>query len=494
MFIISLIVMSIFNVDNTGSAFVYENYLNKAVANTVIIGISVVIITTFISVPLAIINIYYNYKFKTLIHIFTFLPMTIPCYILAYQYNSLLSYGGELSFLSLSISSLFGAVIIYSLSFFPYSYMLVRSSLKKVPFNIIETAIIIDSNFFKTSLKIIVPIVSKSIFAAAILILGEVFSDIGVVEYFNVQTVSTIIKSTYIINNNYGLAIQLGLKFGGFMIFLLVLESLLFPKIQYTTSKQKAVKVRNLHKLSKALYYICFVVLIAVSFIIPVTFMIKWVFNSFAFYDLHLYFSALFNTIKILVFVIITILVVGVLISHITVFNKYLRSIYTIFNMWYVLPSILIGLMLTTYFMAINNIFNTTIISSITIVILFIAYVIKYLPIAINMITKSYLQINKGIIESAVVMKSNRFKTFLDIDLKLLRPALITSTVVLVTDIVKELTLTYTLRPFNFETLSTMTALYARDEMIHESSLYSLTIIVICVIAVLILTRKEFKK
>ncbi len=494
LFVTSIIVGSVVSIENNGSTIVYDSYIKQGISNTLIIGISVVLITALISVCLAIVNVYFEYPFKKTIHILSFLPMTIPCYILAYQYNTLFTYGGELDFINFKVTSLTGTILIYSAAFFPYSYMLIRSSLLKIPFNIIETAYTIDNSFLKVILKIIIPLVSKSIMAGSILILGEVYSDIGVVEYANIKTISTIIKDTYVSNGNYGLALQLGLKFGSIMVILLILESFIFPKISYSSSKLKAIKLIKTSFKFRTVYYSLTAMLLAVSFFIPVYYMIKWFINSITIYDFGLYFDALFNTIGIIAVTTVAIIIIGLVISHINKYNRKLRIFYAIFNIWYILPSILISLMLSMYFLNVNQLLGTKFISSITIIILFIAYVIKYLPIALNMISKSYMHINNRVIESAITMEPNRFKTFYNTDFKLLRMALIASIAVITTDLIKELTLTYTLRPFNFSTLSTMTAMYAKDEMIHESSLYSLTIIAVCILCVLFLTRKETKK
>lgn len=492
-FIVSILAISLMNIENIGSTYVYDAFIDEALRNTIVIGISVVLITTLISMFFAVFNVYYDLKYKKIIHILTFIPMAIPCYILAYKYNTLLSHGGELSFLDISISNIYGTIIIYSLSFFPYSYMIIRSTLSKIPYNIIESSVLIDKNFFITAIKILIPLVTKSIIASSVLILGEVFSDIGVVEYFNIPTLSTVIKQTYVINNNYGLALQVGLKFGLVLVLIFVIESIFIPNINYKPTQSK-IKLIKTNTTMKIFYYISFALLLLISFITPVFFMIKWTISSIHIYNFELYFDALKNTLLLILVVIIIISIISIIISHITTFNKVLRPFYTIFNIWYILPSILIGLIITVFFTKINETFGTLIISSLTILVLIIAYVIKYLPLSLNIVSKQYSQISKSIIESAVIIKKNRYKTFFSIDAIIIKGSILTSTVILVTDLVKELTLAYTLRPFNFETLSTMTALYAKDEMIHESSIYSLTIIFICLMAVLTVSIKEVRK
>ena len=48
----------------------------------------------------------------------------------------------------------------------------------------------------------------------------------------------------------------------------------------------------------------------------------------------------------------------------------------------------------------------------------------------------------------------------------------------------KELPITLILRPFNFETLSTLTYEYAIEEMLSYSALYSLAIILCCAVVI----------
>ncbi len=491
-FVISLVYIGLTKVSSSDSSYISRIQINEGISNTVLIGVSVVFLTSIISIYFAIINVYYDYKFKKLIHILTFLPMTIPCYILAYEYNILFSSGGELSFVKYNFDPVYKAIIFYTLAFFPYSYMMVRSTLKKIPYSLIENALVIDNNFLKVVFKIIIPLISKSVIAAGILILSEVFSDIGVVEYFNIPTISTIIKQTYVVNGNYRLAVEFGFKFALVMIILFIIESFLFPSITYT-SKYSNVRERKLTPKVMLGYFSIFSIVLLLGFLIPVFFMIKWSITSFELFDFNIYLGALVNTVLLNGVVVVIIIVVGLCISHINKFNRVLRTLYTIFNIWYIMPSILISLLISIYFMNINNSFGTKFYSSTTIILLIIAYIIKYLPLATNTISKSYYQISNKLIDSALVMNKSRFSSFLNVDVAMLRKPIIASILIVVTDLVKELTLVYTLRPFNFETLSTVAASYAKDEMVQESSLYSLTIVIICFSIVLLLTKKEEK-
>jgi iron(III) transport system permease protein len=61
-------------------------------------------------------------------------------------------------------------------------------------------------------------------------------------------------------------------------------------------------------------------------------------------------------------------------------------------------------------------------------------------------------------------------------------------------EIIKELPLVLNLRPFNFYTLSTKVFEYANDEMIPESAIPSLIIVIVSFIAIFILYKVADKE
>ena len=75
-------------------------------------------------------------------------------------------------------------------------------------------------------------------------------------------------------------------------------------------------------------------------------------------------------------------------------------------------------------------------------------------------------------------------QTFFKVDLKMIKPAVLSAFLLVFVDVLKELSLTLILRPFNFNTLPTKVFEYANDEMIPESSIPSLVIIIISFISI----------
>ena len=75
----------------------------------------------------------------------------------------------------------------------------------------------------------------------------------------------------------------------------------------------------------------------------------------------------------------------------------------------------------------------------------------------------------------------------------MLRPALVTASVLVFVDTMKELPATLILRPFNFETLATQVYNYASVGQIEDAALPALVIVSVGIIPVFIATRKLHK-
>jgi len=70
----------------------------------------------------------------------------------------------------------------------------------------------------------------------------------------------------------------------------------------------------------------------------------------------------------------------------------------------------------------------------------------------------------------------------------LIRGGILTAALVVFVDCMKELPATLVLRPFNFDTLATQIYQFASDELIGQSALYALLIVVVGLIPVILLS------
>ncbi len=485
--------LGVFVLESQTNNFILENYLSKSIVITVVMGLGVMFLASLIAVFFAYYNVYFNYKYKRVIHIMVILPLCIPAYISAYNYAIMLSHGGNLQFLGLNIKNIYGAIFIYALCLYPYIYLILISTMRKIPYNLIEIGHMYHVRFFTIFRKIIFPLTVKSLIVGNVLVLAEVFSDIGVVTYFNIKSLALLLKEVYTLGD-YSSALKLGYTFAFAVLLLFVLEQNIYKNMKFSNTKVKKIELIELNSSNKIIFYCVFVIVSCVAFTIPVVQMIFWAvknIDKFKFTDFLRIFS---NTTILVIISLLIIIVLSLIISHTMKYTQKMRFLAVYFNVGYIVPSIIISLIIFVVVAYLNNTFGLRLVVSSGIVALVCAYVVKYISLALNNVWKNYEMIHPNISSSSVILSGSKLKTFFKVDLPLCKKAVYSAMLIVIIDIYKELTLAMTLRPFNFETLATRVAMYAKDEMVQESSIHSLTIIAVCLICVLLLEKVGKKK
>ena len=127
-----------------------------------------------------------------------------------------------------------------------------------------------------------------------------------------------------------------------------------------------------------------------------------------------------------------------------------------------------------------------------TITLLIYAYIFRFIAVAIFPIESNFKQQPLKFDELGKSLNLTSTQIFTKINFPLSKFAIITSFLLVFIDIFKELPLTLILRPFNYETLATQAYQYANEEMLSYSSVYSLSIILVCSI-IIILSKLIFK-
>ena len=113
------------------------------------------------------------------------------------------------------------------------------------------------------------------------------------------------------------------------------------------------------------------------------------------------------------------------------------------------------------------------------IIVLFFAYLIRFLAVGNGAIKSGIVRIHPNIVDSSLTMGVSFYRIIIKIIIPLIYTNMIVGGILVFVDILKELPMTLLLRPFNFETLATYVYQYASDEMLEESSLAAIIIVLI---------------
>jgi iron(III) transport system permease protein len=132
---------------------------------------------------------------------------------------------------------------------------------------------------------------------------------------------------------------------------------------------------------------------------------------------------------------------------------------------------------------------STGLLISGSIVILLLAYTIRFAAVSLGAIQAGYTRLSPNLDAAARTLGASRFGTFQLIHWPLLRPTIGTAALLVFVDSMKELPATLLLRPFNFSTLATRVYSFAGLGQFEEATVAALIIVAIGLVPVLILHR-----
>lgn len=449
------------------------------------------------------------------------LPMAVPAYLLAYTYTDFLTYAGPLQswlrsltgwdygdYWFPNIRSLWGAIVLMSLVFFPYVYLLTRAAFLEQSVSLLEAGRSLGASSTESFFKIALPLARPSIAAGMALALMETLNDFGTVDYFGVQTFTTGIYRTWFGLGERVAAAQLSAFLMLFILILILLERWSRNKMDTRQSGTGRYKQLTLYKLKdwKAWGSTLFCSIpVLFGFLIPLGILTEMMISNFdqAVDARFMQFSL--NTILVAIIAGCTALLVALIMAYGTRLrpNLLTRSATKIGSMGYAIPGSVIAVGILIPFGWTDNVvdswaretfgFSTGLLLSGSIFALVFAYVVRFLAVAFNTVEASLGNITSNMDEAAQGMGYSFGKTLRKIHIPMMSGSLFAAIMLVVVDVIKELPATLIVRPFNFDTLAVQVYRLASDERLAESSGAALAIVVVGLIPVIILSRSIAK-
>ena len=506
--------------ENTFSLWIHliNTRLEFYLYNTFLLMFGVGVTTFIIGVGLAWLICRYDFFMKNIIEWALLLPLALPSYIIAYCYTDFLEYSGYLQSLIRNIfefsspneyffpeiRSLGGAIFVISFVLYPYVYLITKVAFRSTPTSLLELAEINGKN---PLYSVALPLARPAIIAGLSLVLMETISDFGTVDFFAVETITLGIFNLWLGMNNLAAASQLALIGFTFVLVLFALELAARNKQRFNDTKitlyrgfnKKVSPLKNLF-----IFVICLLPLV-IGFIIPVLILII---NSISYLDLESFNNLINLSINSFLISIITSLVIVILSLILVVGLKFynfkgMNFLSTVAGIGYAFPGIIIALGSLFFISFLQNTTNSIFLflgTEIEIImigsffILIFAYVSRFNAVAFGAINSGISRIPPNMMEASLTLGKPFGFSFIKIILPLIKPSILTATILAFVDIIKELPITLLLRPFNFETLATYVYQYANDEMLGRASGPALLIVFIGLIPILFINNVMNKK
>lgn len=484
--------------------------------NSLYLIVGCILLTFLFGVSSAWIISRYELPFQKWLEWLLILPLAIPSYITAYAYSGFFDYGGSLerildtlgvTFIKFNITNIFGLIFILSVSLFPYVYVVSRAIFLYQSGRLIEASKILGASESKTFFKIVLPIARPAIVGGLVLVLMEVLNDFGAAKYYGVNTFTTGIFRSWFALEEISTAVYLSAILLLVVFSIIGLERFLRGNKNYEIATKSDFKLPKLKLTFSKRVLLFFIVSlpIAFGFILPVLQLVFWCALTFSKVASYSFFIIALQSLGIALLTSAVTVIFAVMVLYIPKWNRISilsRSSYLAI-LGYAIPGavLAIGVMIPTlhldkwFIKVAKSLFDVNIgfVINGTIIVLVYAYIIRFIAVAFNPLEAGQLKIGKSLTESSKLLGQSNMKTFFKIDLPLLKPSLFSAFILVFVDTMKELPLTLILKPYDINTLAVKAYEYASDELIMESALPSLCIIVTGVLPIILLNKLILK-
>ncbi|WP_395054931.1 ABC transporter permease [Polaromonas sp.] len=438
------------------------------------------------------------------------LPLAMPAYVVAYAYTDFLQYAGPLqSWLRASfglqgrllpeIRSLGGAVLIFTVTLYPYVYLLARTALSERAVHLMEAARLLGAPLGRRIRDVALPLARPAVAAGVALALMETLADFGVSSYFGIQTFTAGIYKAWLAMDNRLAAAQLATALLVVVAVLLRIENQAQKRMRFAGSRQSGAGAADtaptrLRGGRAALAWVVCMVPIALGFILPVLFMLRPLVAGWGELPWRQFAGWSINSVGLagLSAALATALALGLSLAVRLRPHVLTRVAAQLASLGYAVPGavIVVGLLLPVGWLQATAP-QTAVGYWVTATVLGIvwAYLVRFTAVALQSVQSGYSRIPVSFDDSARMLGVTGTALLAKVHWPLLQRSVGVAALLVFVDVMKELPATLVLRPFNSDTLAVVTYQLARDERLGEAALPALTLVLVGLLPVLLLGR-----
>lgn len=497
-------------------AHLFDTILIEAVLNTVLMLALVGAGVVLIGVGAAWLVTAFAFRGSRTLEWLLLLPLAMPAYIIGYAYTDALAFAGPVQsalraafgwsradYWFPDVHSLWGVSLMLTLVLYPYVYMLARSAFIEQSACIIDASRTLGGGLGESFGRIALPLARPAIAAGTALALMEALADFGTVQYFGVQTFTTLIYRTWFGMGDRIAAAQLSVGLLCFVLVLVLLErrSRGDRRFSRTSRRERILAAKQLAGWRAAAAFGACLLPVLLGFAIPVAILLRLHAEGGDPFLGPRFLTFAGNSILVASLASLLIVAVGALMAYALRVSpsNLAHGAVRFATLGYAIPGTVIAVGVLLPLGLFDNAFDammratfgvsTGLLLSGTLVALLFAYLVRFLAIATGGIEAGYARIGMNIDHAARSLGATQGAVAHRIHAPMLRRSLLTAALVVFVDVMKELPATLIVRPFNFDTLAVRVYNLAADERLAQSSTAALTIVAIGIVPVLLLTR-----
>ncbi len=445
------------------------------------------------------------------------LPLAVPAYIVAFVYTDILEFAGPVQGLLRDvfgwtsardywfpeIRSMGGAIYVMSFVLYPYVYLLAKASFQEQSAGLLEVARTLGHGPWQTFFCVALPLARPAIVFGIALALMETLADFGTVDFFAVNTLTRSVFNVWLGMGNAGGAAQIALVMLAFVLLVIGLERVGRRGRRYhqTSNRYTAAPGYELRGLRAACAIMACLAPIVIGFLIPAGVLLR---HAVVFFDESWNASFLTfarNSLLLATLAALAVIAVAVFLAYGQRLSpsRGFAVLARISLLGYAVPGAVLAVGVLVPFARFDNAvdglmrewfgLSTGLLLSGTIFALVFAYLVRFLAVGFGAVEASLGQVRPTMDMAARSLGAGPSRTLWRIHLPLIRGSLLAGATIVFVDTMKELPATLILRPFNFGTLATHVYQFASDELLEQSALSALTIVIAGVVPVILLSR-----
>ncbi len=482
------------------------NVIPQALADTLLLLAGVGLVAGTLGVSAAWTVTQYEFPGRRHLEWLLVLPLAIPTYITAYVYVELLGFGGPFQTILRAVTgwrslrdywfpdprNLPGAILVLAVVLYPYVYLTVRALFGLQGAAMVEAARTLGASRRALFWRIGLPMARPALAAGLTLVLLETLNDIGASEYLGVRTLTLSIYTTWLNRGSLPGAAQIACVMLVIVVALIAVEVGLRGQRRYALPVRQPRPVGRMRLHGRAALGALAVCALPLLFgaVLPIAFLLREVATR----DLLDQFdAALLRNLgnAVLLAGLASGLVVALAFAVVAALRlgreRWLRPLARIASFGYALPGTVLALGLLVPIAAIDNMLadaarawfgvNPGLILIGSGAALALAYVVRFLSIAIGGIESGLARVSPRIDEAARVFGADAPELLRRMHWPLARPAIAAATLLVFVDCLKELPATLLLRPLNVDTLATIVYGHAARGSFEDGALAALLIV-----------------
>ncbi len=452
----------------------------------------------------------FDFRGRTIFEWLLLLPLAIPAYVVAYAYTDFLQFSGPLQVtlreafgwrgaLWPDVRSVWGAALVFTLSLYPYVYLLARTALLERVASLMEAARLLGASLPRRIREVALPLSRPAVAAGVALALMETLADFGVSSYFGIQTFTAGIYKAWLAMDDRVAAAQLATVLLVVVLGLLQLEQRAERRMRFAqgrvsrqgTAESQPVRLRGGAQL---LAWLACGVPVLLGFALPVLILLRalagsemavpWLrFADWAGNSLRL------GGITALLAVGVALLLAFAVRQRANLWN---RGVVQLVGIGYAIPGavVVVGLLLPVVWMqqAWPQSSAGAWITATSLGLIW-AYLVRFCAVALQSVQSGYARIPISLDDSSRMLGVTGWGLLRRVHAPLLRRTTVAALLLVFVDVMKELPATMVLRPFNSDTLAVVAYQLARDERLGEAALPSLALVLVGLIPVVLLSR-----